>query len=137
MGQDLQVVTMKTTFSLLLLLICMTLVSEKLQRFEFQIKNTGQSPSSLNAQASAKSLRIIRDNSYLAYVSAGSADAALKNCWKNLLINKQVKIVTKSYSQKQLISNRENITFQVSFDPSTLEIFNLSENVFKQRCLIN
>tara|TARA_B100000575_G_scaffold119659_1_gene95256 strand:+ start:2633 stop:2980 length:348 start_codon:yes stop_codon:yes gene_type:complete len=115
----------------------MTLVSEKLQRFEFQIKNTGQSPSSLNAQASAKSLRIIRDNSYLAYVSAGSADAALKNCWKNLLINKQVKIVTKSYSQKQLISNRENITFQVSFDPSTLEIFNLSENVFKQRCLIN
>ncbi len=137
MDQDLQVVTMKTTFSLLLLLICMTLVSEKLQRFEFQIKNTGQSPSSLNAQASAKSLRIIRDNSYLAYVSAGSADAALKNCWKNLLINKQVKIVTKSYSQKQLISNRENITFQVSFDPSTLEIFNLSENVFKQRCLIN
>ena len=137
MDQDLQVVTMKTTFSLLLLLICMTLVSEKLHRFEFQIKNTGQSPSSLNAQASAKSLRIIRDNSYLAYVSAGSADAALKNCWKNLLINKQVKIVTKSYSQKQLISNRENITFQVSFDPSTLEIFNLSENVFKQRCLIN
>ena len=128
---------MKTTFSLLLLLICMTLVSEKLHRFEFQIKNTGQSPSSLNAQASAKSLRIIRDNSYLAYVSAGSADAALKNCWKNLLINKQVKIVTKSYSQKQLISNRENITFQVSFDPSTLEIINLSENVFKQRCLIN
>ena len=128
---------MKTTFSLLLLLICMTLVSEKLHRFEFQIKNTGQSPSSLNAQASAKSLRIIRDNSYLAYVSAESADAALKNCWKNLLINKQVKIVTKSYSQKQLISNRENITFQVSFDPSTLEIINLSENVFKQRCLIN
>ena len=128
---------MKTTFSLLLLFICTTLVSEKLHRFEFQIKNTGQSPSSLNAQASAKSLRIIRDNSYLAYVSAGSADAALKNCWKNLLINKQVKIVTKSYSQKQLISNRENITFQVSFDPSTLEIFNLSENVFKQRCLIN
>ena len=128
---------MKTTFSLLLLLICMTLVSEKLHRFEFQIKNTGQSPSSLNAQASAKSLRIIRDNSYLAYVSAGSADAALKNCWKNLLINKQVKIVTKSYFQKQLISNRENITFQVSFDPSTLEIINLSENVFKQRCLIN
>ena len=137
MDQDLQVVTMKTTFSLLLLFICTTLVSEKLHRFEFQIKNTGQSPSSLNAQASAKSLRIIRDNSYLAYVSAGSADAALKNCWKNLLINKQVKIVTKSYSQKQLISNRENITFQVSFDPSTLEIFNLSENVFKQRCLIN
>ena len=137
MDQDLQVVTMKTTFSLLLLLICMTLVSEKLHRFEFQIKNTGQSPSSLNAQASAKSLRIIRDNSYLAYVSAGSADAALKNCWKNLLINKQVKIVTKSYFQKQLISNRENITFQVSFDPSTLEIINLSENVFKQRCLIN
>ena len=128
---------MKTTFSLLLLLICTTLVSEKLHRFEFQIKNTGQSLSSLNAQASAKSLRIIRDNSYLAYVSSGSADAALKNCWKNLLINKQVKIVTKSYSQKQLISNRENITFQVSFDPSTLEIFNLSENVFKQRCLIN
>jgi len=128
---------MKTTFSLLLLFICTTLVSEKLHRFEFQIKNTGQSLSSLNAQASAKSLRIIRDNSYLAYVSAGSADAALKNCWKNLLINKQVKIVTKSYSQKQLISNRENITFQVSFDPSTLEIFNLSENVFKQRCLIN
>ncbi len=137
MDQDLQVVTMKTTFSLLLLFICTTLVSEKLHRFEFQIKNTGQSLSSLNAQASAKSLRIIRDNSYLAYVSAGSADAALKNCWKNLLINKQVKIVTKSYSQKQLISNRENITFQVSFDPSTLEIFNLSENVFKQRCLIN
>ena len=137
MDQDLQVVTMKTTYSLLLLFICTTLVSEKLHRFEFQIKNTGQSLSSLNAQASAKSLRIIRDNSYLAYVSAGSADAALKNCWKNLLINKQVKIVTKSYSQKQLISNRENITFQVSFDPSTLEIFNLSENVFKQRCLIN
>ena len=137
MDQDLQVVTMKTTFSLLLLFICTTLVSEKLHRFEFQIKNTGQSLSSLNAQASAKSLRIIRDNSYLAYVSAGSADAALKNCWKNLLINKQVKIITKSYSQKQLISNRENITFQVSFDPSTLEIFNLSENVFKQRCLIN
>ena len=115
MDQDLQVVTMKTTFSLLLLFICTTLVSEKLHRFEFQIKNTGQSSSSLNAQAAAKSLRIIRDNSYLAYVSAGSADAALKNCWKNLLINKQVKIVTKSYSQKQLISNRENITFQVSF----------------------
>ena len=137
MDQDLQAVTMKTTFSLLLLLICTTLVSENLHRFEFKIKNTGQSLSSLNAQAAAKSLRIIRDNSYLAYVSAGSADAALKNCWKNLLINKQVKIVTKSYSQKQLISNRENITFQVSFDPSTLEIFNLSENVFKQRCLIN
>tara|TARA_Y100001936_G_scaffold194578_1_gene194501 strand:+ start:103 stop:444 length:342 start_codon:yes stop_codon:yes gene_type:complete len=113
------------------------LVSENLHRFEFKIKNTGQSSSALNAQAAAKSLRIIRDNSYLAYVSSGSADAALKNCWKNLLINKKVRIVAKSYSLKQSISNRENITFEVSFDPSTLEIFNLSENVFKQRCLIN
>ena len=137
MDQDLQAVTMKTTFSLLLLLICTTLVSEKLHRFEFKIKNTGQSSSALNAQAAAKSLRIIRDNSFLAYVSSGSADAALKNCWKNLLINKKVRIVAKSYSLKQSISNRENITFEVSFDPSTLEIFNLSENVFKQRCLIN
>ena len=101
MDQDLQAVTMKTTFSLLLLLICTTLVSENLHRFEFKIKNTGQSSSALNAQAAAKSLRIIRDNSYLAYVSSGSADAALKNCWKNLLINKKVRIVAKSYSLKQ------------------------------------
>ncbi len=137
MDQDPQAVTMKTTFSLLLLLICTTLVSEKLHRFEFKIKNTGQFSSALNAQAAAKSLRIIRDNSFLAYVSSGRADAALKNCWKNLLINKKVRIVAKSYSLKQLISNRENITFEVSFDPSTLKIFNLSENIFKQRCLIN
>lgn len=135
MDQVHQVVMMKTIFNICIFLFTLTLTSQELFRSEFQIKNTGQNLGALKAQASAKSNRIIRDNAFLAFISLNQLNSELKSCWEKLLINKEIKIIAKSTSIKQLSADERAFTYQITFDPKKISISNFSLETFRKKCI--
>lgn len=136
MAQDHLAAMMKTIFSLLIIIISFTSISQELFSVNFKIENNGQSSTKLNAQASSLSNKVIRNHAYIALTSPEKVNDNIKDCWKEFIINREIKIETKKTKFKQINSNNKFHTYQITLNPEKIKITNVSPAFFRKWCSI-
>lgn len=136
MAQDHLAAMMKTIFSLLIIFISFTSISQELFSVNFKIENNGQSSTKLNAQASSLSNKVIRNHAYIALISPEEVNNNIKDCWKEFIINREVKIETRRTKFKQINSNKKFHTYQITLNPEKIKITNVSSTLFRKYCSI-
>ena len=128
---------MKTIFKALIIILSLPLTSQELFSVKFKIKNEGQNITKLEAQAASYSNRLIRNHAFVVFLSPEEINENIKNCWKEFLVNKSVKIEIKKSKVKQVSINDKYFTYQTSFNPKNINVTNISPNRFRRFCKIN
>lgn len=127
---------MRTTFSLIILLLSISSYSETFDIF-FEVENKNQSYEILNLEASIKAKTIIRDNAYLSFTKINKKNIEnnkFSNCWLEFIKNKKVNIqVTENefYLKKNL---NNNFKYHIKFNPKKIKVLNVNQEDFLYFC---
>ena len=125
---------MKTIFNILFLLLSLNLYSENIIVKSFEIENSNQQISFVNAKASALANRVIRDNAYLFFIDLKDDNKFYKLCWKKYIVNRNLSIDVKDNRHKLIKKTRNVYLFEVYLEPSKIKVKGITRNSFKNFC---
>ena len=128
---------MKTIFNILLLFLSLNLYSENIIVKSFEIENSNQQISFVNAKASALANRVIRDNAYLFFIDLKDDNKFYKLCWKKYIVNRNLSIDVKDNRHKLIKKTRNVYLFEVYLEPSKIKVKGITRNSFKNFCSSN
>jgi len=128
--------TMKTTFSLFLVLLPFLLFSEEITK-RFEVKNYGQGAGFADLEATNIANKTIVNYSYLLFLNKKKDSKIFSSCWKEYLVNKKIKIDITDSSYQLLFETNDSFVYEVKLDPTKIKILGATRDSFLNFCKTN